>query len=306
MRKMSGKSPILVHLLLEDRSLAERWHAALAGCATVSCHDPLASVSGVPDKPTSIPHVLVIEGDLAIARRTERAVARGETALLRMRRDGEQEKATQKTIEVAVHAELPADATSREIQLICRLLAEIVVLRRRAHRHARRQRSLAALADTDPLTGLLNRRGWQSALGALRVSPVAPHCLIMFDIDHFKRINDVAGYAAGDAALSDVGAALRQAVRTGDAVARLGGDEFGVLLAHVEPQVAGMIVERLRTSMAASSSAAQHSISASAGYACFLSGKDFDEPAIMAAVDAALREAKLAGRDRAISATLPS
>jgi diguanylate cyclase (GGDEF)-like protein len=304
MRKMSGKSPILVHLLLEDHSLAERWHAALAGCAAVCCHDPLASVSDAPDKPTGLPHVLVIEGDPAIALRTERALARGETALLRIRRADQQEKPIQKTIEAAVHAELPADATSREIQLICRLLAEIVVLRRRARRHARRQRSLAALADTDPLTGLMNRRGWQRALGALRVSPVAPHCMIMFDIDHFKRINDVAGYAAGDAALSDVGAALRHAVRSGDAVARLGGDEFGVLLAHVEPQAAGMIVERLRTSMA-SSSAAQQAISASAGYACFLSGKDCDEPAIMAAVDAALREAKLAGRDRAIAATVP-
>ena len=104
--------------------------------------------------------------------------------------------------------------------------------------------------------------------------------------------------------LSEVGSALRQAVRTGDAVARLGGDEFGVLLANVEPQVAGAIVERLRSRISVSVGIIEGITVSQPGYVCFTAGKGFDEQAIMVAADSALREAKLAGRDQAVAATL--
>lgn len=128
--------------------------------------------------------------------------------------------------------------------------------------------------------------------------------MLILDIDHFKRINDSSGYAAGDAALAQVGGALRHLVRAGDVVARLGGDEFGVLLADVEPQAAAGIVERLRSSIGSAARSTGDPLTASAGYVCFTAGQGFDEQAIMAAADQALRSAKLAGRDRTVATTI--
>ncbi len=252
-----------------------------------------------------MPHVLVVEGLAKFDRQTERRLRRGEIAILRVRRGRARDDAPHDTTGAVVGTELPADAAPREVQLVCRLLGEIVHLRRRAHRNARRQRRLAVLADTDPLTGLLNRRGWQGALHALRRrhATIASHCLLILDLDHFKRINDSSGYATGDAVLARVGVTLRHAVRAGDVVARLGGDEFGVLLANVEPAATTIIVERLRSSISSLAGPASDPLAASAGYVCFTAGPGFAEQAIMAAADSALRQAKLAGRDRAVAAT---
>lgn len=86
------------------------------------------------------------------------------------------------------------------------------------------------LALTDPLTGLLNRRGFAAAAEAM-VASGAPFCLIQLDLDRFKEINDLHGHAAGDAALIHVASVLRSETRIKDRIARLGGDEFAVLLA---------------------------------------------------------------------------
>jgi diguanylate cyclase (GGDEF)-like protein len=104
------------------------------------------------------------------------------------------------------------------------------------------------LARHDPLTGALNRRALKDVLGQAqaRLRRGQPFAWIALDIDHFKRINDELGHAAGDAALRHVAELLRTECRGVDAVARLGGEEFGVLLAGGDLDAATALAERLR------------------------------------------------------------
>ena len=113
-----------------------------------------------------------------------------------------------------------------------------------------RIRHLEGLTITDELTGLMNRRGFQSELGRAlaRAQRVRETGLLMLcDLDHFKGINDKYGHLAGDAVLCAVAALLQTKTRRIDYVARLGGDEFAVLLTH-SPRVQA---ERRAKSLAA-------------------------------------------------------
>ena len=92
-------------------------------------------------------------------------------------------------------------------------------------------RKLRYLADIDMLTRVPNRRHFHELAGqALARRPRPPCALMMFDIDHFKRINDLLGHATGDEALRQVARCVRDSLRTQDVAGRLGGDEFAVLL----------------------------------------------------------------------------
>ncbi|HOB95990.1 MAG TPA: GGDEF domain-containing protein [Aquabacterium sp.] len=86
------------------------------------------------------------------------------------------------------------------------------------------------MATRDPLTGLLNRAGFEQGL-AQRRADNQRHALLYIDLDHFKPVNDSLGHQAGDAVLQQFASRLAGAVRSLDLVARLGGDEFAVLLA---------------------------------------------------------------------------
>lgn len=111
------------------------------------------------------------------------------------------------------------------------------------------QRQLAALAATDPLTGLKNRRAFfercrEALIAAARLrSDVS---VLVVDVDHFKRINDQYGHPAGDAVLVRLARLLEGALRGDDTVARLGGEEFAVLLPTTNRLAAAVIAERMR------------------------------------------------------------
>ena len=119
-----------------------------------------------------------------------------------------------------------------------------------SHNHDRHRRHLDEVSRTDPLTGCLNRRGFQQgferdlALARRRSESLA---LVVIDLDHFKEVNDRQGHAAGDELLCWVGTALRGVVRAEDAVARLGGDEFALVLRGTDP---APIVSRVRSALA--------------------------------------------------------
>ncbi len=109
--------------------------------------------------------------------------------------------------------------------------------------------SLRRQADTDPLTGLLNRNGFLAA--ALREHAIALRSnnrltLAVLDLDGFKQINDLRGHVVGDRVLADLGRCWRESLRTGDILARHGGDEFVLLLPATSPQAADAVLQRLQ------------------------------------------------------------
>ncbi len=108
-------------------------------------------------------------------------------------------------------------------------------------------------AVTDGLTGLPNHGAIVEQIEAelLRCQGSQRNCAIIFvDVDHFKRINDTLGHAAGDAALHEVGQRLRQGMRRDDSIGRYGGEEFAILLSGIEQSEAFNLAERLRSSIA--------------------------------------------------------
>nr|WP_315254160.1 GGDEF domain-containing protein [uncultured Duganella sp.] len=111
---------------------------------------------------------------------------------------------------------------------------------------------LRVRANTDYLTGILNRRAFASA-GNKRLNAAqaqnATLAVILFDIDHFKAVNDTHGHEAGDQVLIHVAALVRAALRDGEILARHGGEEFVVMPAHCTQEQAGILAERLRAAI---------------------------------------------------------
>ncbi|HEY2478179.1 MAG TPA: GGDEF domain-containing protein [Solirubrobacterales bacterium] len=124
---------------------------------------------------------------------------------------------------------------------------------RQAEFHHEWRRQLAYHSQTDPLTGLLNRRGFAAASagafdgfrpGRIQVT------LVLIDLDLFKEYNDVYGHLAGDTLLRWLGEELLATVRRGDSVARIGGDEFAVLLPDTDAEAAAPLVEEIGARLA--------------------------------------------------------
>jgi diguanylate cyclase (GGDEF)-like protein len=149
---------------------------------------------------------------------------------------------------------------------------------------------LTDMASTDPLTGLPNRRAWQTKLDQALLEE-QQFVLAMLDLDYFKDFNDSRGHPAGDRLLKESAAAWREELRTGDFLARIGGEEFALLLPMCATEDAVMVVERLRERV-------PYGQTCSAGIVVRESGESAD--ALMGRVDEALYRAKAAGRDRVL------
>ena len=118
--------------------------------------------------------------------------------------------------------------------------------------HEEADRALRRLADTDGLTGLLNRRAFtvrSEALLAHARRHDDPGVFILLDIDHFKQVNDRHGHALGDEVLRTFARVLKSSLRRGDLAVRWGGEEFGILLARAEGDAARCLDQRLRTAV---------------------------------------------------------
>jgi diguanylate cyclase (GGDEF)-like protein len=159
-------------------------------------------------------------------------------------------------------------------------------------------------AFTDHLTGLANRRRFERQLEreVARTERYGhPFCLLMIDIDNFKEVNDTRGHEAGDEALRGVANVIQSGTRGIDTGARIGGDEFAVILPETNLARGLEVAERLRSAIAAFDTGAAGRITASLGVAEFTSCARTGEE-LRAAADAALYDAKRAGRDRAACA----
>ncbi len=167
--------------------------------------------------------------------------------------------------------------------------------------HAAVQRTLSVPAR-DPLTGLLDRRGFMGE--ARRRLQFADRrdgslALLYIDLDRFKQINDGFGHAVGDAVLHAFARVALAGVRDDDVVARIGGEEFVILLDDTPIEGAKRVAERIRTEfrgIAVAGLPDDFAVTLSVGIAASVHGENLD--AFMARADAALYEAKAAGRDR--------
>ena len=169
------------------------------------------------------------------------------------------------------------------------------------------------MALTDELTGLHNRRYLFAHLDELmaRVNEDGiGAALLMFDIDHFKRVNDTYGHAAGDEVLRQIACRALSSVRSVDLVARLGGEEFAIVMPETGLSIAAAVAERLRLGVASEPFALPGvseplTVTISIGVTTANSGYE-DRERFLERADQALYEAKATGRNRIVARAEPA
>jgi diguanylate cyclase (GGDEF)-like protein len=195
--------------------------------------------------------------------------------------------------------ELPAGGVG-EVGYLTRVFNTLVARLRERESQAELER----LSVTDALTGLYNRRHLMGTL-ATEVQRSRrlrrPFSVLLADVDHFKQYNDTHGHPAGDVALAKIADVLRKTTRGVDCVARYGGEEFLIMLLETTVGTAAIVAERIRARVAVEEFAGGR-ITISIGVAECPSHGDTPESLIESA-DAALYEAKDAGRDRVVAAS---
>ncbi|MDP9240988.1 MAG: diguanylate cyclase [Actinomycetota bacterium] len=177
---------------------------------------------------------------------------------------------------------------------------------------ARYRKELNALARTDPLTQLRNRRTLDDDLALLHSRSqryARAYSLAIADIDNFKGYNDTYGHQAGDEALRLVAAVLSGGARSDDSVYRYGGEEFLVMLPEQSSVDALVAINRLRTQVEAlrigHTGSRTGILTISAGVASFVAGRDVSAEELLGEADVALYSAKAAGRNTVVSAVEP-
>lgn len=198
-------------------------------------------------------------------------------------------------------------------ELVLRLPRQIA--RKRAEDRLRdTMRDSLRAAVTDPLTGLYNRRyalPYLSRLAERATAHGRPYALLLADIDHFKRINDSYGHAAGDAVLVEVAKRISQNLRAADLVARIGGEEFLIAIPDAHSDVAGRTAERLRRVIAQApfalpGAAAGHvEVTLSIGVAVAFPGAADLPETLLDKADRALYAAKGRGRNQVMLSSYP-
>lgn len=167
---------------------------------------------------------------------------------------------------------------------------------------AQHQRQITELNTenlTDPMTRLLNRRGVEDEVARLRAAR-QPFAVLALDIDHFKRVNDTFGHAAGDKVLILLGDLMRASIRAGDVPCRVGGEEFLVLMPAGDEGIARRVAERIRATVEVTE------MPEGVGYITISIGvarwpeDDADTDEVMKLADRALYGAKNAGRNRVV------
>ncbi|MFW5487605.1 MAG: GGDEF domain-containing protein [Desulfovibrio sp.] len=171
--------------------------------------------------------------------------------------------------------------------------------------------ALARQSENDPLTGLSNRRAFDRTLDmemerARRNK--TPLCLILFDLDNFKKVNDTYGHPCGDKVLTSFAELLMAHKRRYDMAARIGGEEFALILSGVSQVKAQGIVERLLGTLRETTICCKEhtlSITSSAGLSSYKGKVTLSAKELFELTDKALYEAKNTGKDKVVNAPLP-
>jgi len=265
-----------------------------SGDANSSLHIILSGVLSVRVPGTDTPHVQLKVGECV-----------GELSLLDDRPVSADVVAEQAAEVVAIDRAVVwalVDASSEFARNLLRVLAGRI-------RHdddvvsatSRRTKYFEEVAAIDGLTGLHNRR-WLDETFSRQVERAVrsgrPLTLLLIDIDHFKRLNDELGHAAGDEALRQVSTVLAAAVRPRDSLARYGGEEFAVLVPDVEGAQAVQVAERLRDAVASRRLAGADGTTLTISVGVGVKQTADTLASLLARADAALYRAKAGGRNR--------
>jgi diguanylate cyclase (GGDEF)-like protein len=191
-----------------------------------------------------------------------------------------------------------ASAHRQELVAAVALVSSAVILSGALNESDRAHRRRSTV---DPLTGLFNRSALDQRLNELDgqlagVERGNSHALLLCDLDHFKRVNDQLGHAAGDAVLQDVAYTMRAVLRAGDSIYRVGGEEILVVLPGASKDDAVAIAERLRRAVRERRPVGV-AVTISIGVAVSQPGP-LDTEELVGLADAALYSAKAGGRDR--------
>lgn len=187
-------------------------------------------------------------------------------------------------------------------ELIARVETHVRLMR--THRRSQQlMNRLRFLVDTDPLTGLNNRRAFQRTLKqelARAKRNGRSMAVLLIDVDRFKSINDRFGHPVGDEVLVALAEALTSGARNYDTVARLGGEEFGVLLPETDRAGSLVVAERIRVAVRSAKLGpeALERVTVSVGVAFAPDTPDDDEDKLLRRADEQLYRAKDSGRDR--------
>ncbi len=213
-----------------------------------------------------------------------------------------------------VGLDLPPDSNLLSVLMIAtviaavlRICAMLLLLHGRVESGFKRARAeLEHRANVDALTDLYSRAHFEwscNQLIELAHKVRAPVCLMLCDMDDFKRINDQLGHPEGDAILQRFASLVKHTIRKGDIAGRLGGDEFAVLFYGCELAIAREVVERLRRNTAEITAADGRAISISAGLVDVEPGNCFEDAYVLA--DQALYAAKADGRNTVVVRSAP-
>lgn len=166
----------------------------------------------------------------------------------------------------------------------------------------RLENTLRNLAETDSLTGDINRRKFMEIFEdelkrAFRYH--RPLCLLILDVDHFKKINDSYGHMQGDRAIQHLSKVVSEELRSSDTFARIGGEEFAIILPETDTPSGVIVSEKLRKKVESSSMQTETPFTISLGIAGYERGMTIDD--LYAKADIALYRAKKAGRNRTMN-----
>ncbi|MGC8121847.1 GGDEF domain-containing protein [Marinobacter sp. VGCF2001] len=199
----------------------------------------------------------------------------------------------------------PITAPTGEVTKVCLLIYDVTEFASSKRALERANEQLAKLSMTDRLTGLLNRGTWENLVDAeyerFRRYGQATS-LVMFDIDHFKPVNDTYGHLAGDDVIRHTAEVTRSNIRQSDSAGRYGGEEFGIILPETDAENARIICERIREAIETSlvkTTAGDIQYTVSMGIAQLTETPE-NYMQWMQQADEALYEAKESGRNKVV------